>query len=126
MKRKTIALLISLMLLTGACQGMKVTCRKGSDITPSPEKGKITLQWDTKKEESNLAGYRIYYGPSPGKYKNCIDIGNGNPAAAGVITYTVFNLVRGERYYMAVQAYPLSGRPFQSSELSKEITGVAK
>ncbi len=126
MKRKTIPLFISLLFLIGACQGMKVTCRKASDVSPSPEKGKITLQWDTKKEESSLAGYKIYYGTSPGKYKNCIDIGKGNPSATGAITYTLFNLVRGESYYVAVQAYPLSGRPFQGSELSKEITGVAK
>ncbi len=126
MKGKAMALLISLIFLVCACQGTKVKCRKESDITPSPDKGKIILQWDTSKEQSNLAGYRVYYGPSSGKYENCVDIGKGNPSAAGVMTYTLFNLVRGDRYYLAVEAYQLSGKPFQGSELSKEIMGVAK
>jgi Concanavalin A-like lectin/glucanases superfamily/Fibronectin type III domain len=75
----------------------------------------VTLSWNPNSE-SNLAGYRIYYGTSPGIHPTSVDAGNQT-------TFTVSGLGPGT-YYFVVLAYNTSGlqSPF-SNEVSATITG---
>ena len=47
----------------------------------------VTLAWD-KNSESNIAGYRIYYGTGSRSYNWFIDVGNAT-------TYTITGLADG-------------------------------
>ncbi len=76
------------------------------------------LSWSANTE-TNLNGYRVYYGNAPGTYIQSaaqgINVGN-------VTTYVVNALAGGKRYYFAVTAYDASGNesPF-SNEVFKDI-----
>ena len=70
--------------------------------------GSATLSWNANTE-SDLAGYRIYYGTSArtgtcptGGYPNNINVGN-------VAAYTFSNLTDGSTYYFSITAYDTSG-----------------
>ena len=56
----------------------------------------ITLGWNANTE-TNLAGYKLHYGPASRTYTNSIAVGN-------VTTYTVTNLANGVPFYFAVTA----------------------
>jgi len=60
----------------------------------------VTLAWD-RNTESNIAGYRIYYGTGSRAYNWFIDVGN-------VLTHTVSGLTDGSTYYFAAKAYNTS------------------
>lgn len=60
----------------------------------------VTLAWDSNTE-SDLAGYRIYYGNASRNYTMFIDVGKVN-------TYTVTGLTDGNIYYFAATAYSTS------------------
>jgi len=77
--------------------------------------GKIKLTWDADKEP-DIAGYKVYYGTTPGKYGPGIDVGN-------VTKYTLEGLVKKQTYYVAIKAYT---RPGKESPFSQEVSGVAK
>jgi len=70
----------------------------------------VTLIWDPNNE-SDLAGYRIYYGIASRSYDNVIDVGNTE-------TCTVTSLIPGVTYYFAATAYNTSEL---ESEYSNEI-----
>lgn len=57
----------------------------------------VTLAWDANTE-TDLAGYRIHYGDTPGSYSQTLDVGN-------ITTATVSDLSPGGTYYFAVTAY---------------------
>jgi len=67
--------------------------------------GSATLSWEapTTNEDgsplTDLAGYRIYWGQSPGSYSNDVIVMN-----PGLTTYGVDNLTRTTTYYFAVKA----------------------
>ncbi|MEN8263516.1 MAG: choice-of-anchor D domain-containing protein [Nitrospirota bacterium] len=69
--------------------------------------GDVTVSWDppTTNEDTtpltDLSGYILYYGTTPGDYFDNIDVGN-------VTTYQVNNLTDGLTYYFAVTAYNTS------------------
>ena len=83
--------------------------------------GSATLSWNANTE-SDLAGYRIYYGMSArtgtcptGGYPNNINVGN-------VAAYTFSNLTDGSTYYFSITAYDTSGNESCfSSQVSKLI-----
>ena len=83
--------------------------------------GSATLSWNANTE-SDLAGYRIYYGTSArtgacptGGYPNNINVGN-------VAAYTFSNLTDGSTYYFSITAYDTSGNESCfSSQVSKLI-----
>lgn len=81
--------------------------------SPSPISGSasVTLAWN-RNVETNIAGYKLYYGNAPRTYDQIIDV-------ADSITRTVSNLGRGITYYFAVKAYNNAGieGPF-SNEVS--------
>ncbi len=70
---------------------------------------KIILKW-YPNSESDLAGYRIYYGKLSGGYNNVVDVGNKT-------TYTIEDLVEGKFYYIKGTAYDTSGNESEYSEV---------
>lgn len=56
----------------------------------------VTLAWNPNSE-SDLAGYKIYYGNSSRNYGSNVDVGN-------LTSYTIQNLAEGQTYYLAVTA----------------------
>ncbi len=76
----------------------------------------VTLLWDANTE-TNIAGYRVYYGSASRAYVAPISVGNQT-------TYTVKNLGPGT-YYFAVTAFDTTGAESDfSNEVSKTITGT--
>jgi len=71
----------------------------------------ITLAWD-RNLESNIAGYKVYYGPESGAYSNIIDVGS-------YTSCTISGLEEGKTYFIVATAYDTSGN---ESAYSGEIT----
>lgn len=72
------------------------------------------MAWDANTE-SDLAGYRIYYGiVSPEEHS--VDIGN-------MTTYTLTGLTKGQKYYIAATAYDTSNN---EGPKCAPISGTAK
>jgi len=89
--------------------------------SPAALSGTATLAWDAPTTNADgtpltdLAGYMVYYGNSPGNYSQNMNVDN-------VTTYTVNNLTDGLTYYFAVTAYDTSGNESgYSNELSKTL-----
>jgi hypothetical protein len=83
--------------------------------------GTIKLAWDAPTTNidgtplTDLAGYKIYYGPTSGSYTNTLDVGN-------VTTSAVNNLTDGLTYYFTVSAYNSAGVESSfSNEVSKTL-----
>lgn len=85
--------------------------------------GSATLSWNANTE-SDLAGYKIYYGSSPrtgdcppGGYPQNIDV------VGKEISYNISNLSIGKTYYFSITSYDVSGNESCfSPEMSKLIT----
>ncbi len=73
----------------------------------------VTLQW-AANQESDLAGYRIYYGTTKGNYGSPLDVGK-------TTAYEFANLESNKTYYFSVTAYDLLGN---ESPPSLEVTFV--
>jgi fibronectin type 3 domain-containing protein len=73
-----------------------------------------TLTWDPNSE-SDLAGYKVYYGNSSENYDTNIDVGNQT-------SYTISGLVDGNAYYFAATAYDTSSN---ESGYSEEVVYTA-
>jgi Fibronectin type III domain len=71
----------------------------------------ITLAWDASVPATNVAGYTIYYGVSPGSYTDQVEVGL---TTTGVVS----NLVAGTTYYFVVTAYSPAGL---ESDYSSEV-----
>ena len=74
--------------------------------------GCLQVGWDSNTE-SDLAGYRIYYGIATRQYDHVLDVGN-------VTQFTIRNLDSSRYYYLALTAYDLSGN---ESDFSAEVSG---
>lgn len=71
----------------------------------------LYLRW-TRNREINLAGYKIYFGTTPGQYTESLDVGN-------VDRFLMKDLKDGTTYYIALKAYNLAGiESVASSEVS--------
>ncbi len=95
----------------GAYNGIRITVSDGTDsavlgpFSISVEAvglGSVTLNWapPTQNEDgtvlTDLAGYRIYWGTTPGQYPNSVTIDN-----PGVTTYVIDNLGPGTYQFVA-------------------------
>jgi purple acid phosphatase-like protein len=78
--------------------------------------GTASLAWDPVPD-TDLAGYKIFYGTSSGVYPNVVDVGK-------VTTYTFTNLTDCTLYYFAVKAYDTSQN--LSTAYSNEISGYPR
>jgi chitinase len=68
----------------------------------------VTLAWD-RNTETDIAGYRLYYGTASRVYTTRIDAGNTDQ-------YTVTGLAAGVTYYFAATAYDVDGNESAFSE----------
>jgi hypothetical protein len=75
----------------------------------------VRLAWDSNSE-TDLAGYKIYYGTASGSYGTSVNIGR-------VTNYAITGLAAGQRYYVSLKAYDSSGN---ESGFSNEVVGVAR
>ena len=86
---------------------------------PTASSGAVTLNWTPPTENTdgtpltNLAGYDIHYGTSPGDYSQSVSVSN-----PGLATYVVDNLGPGT-YYFSIGAVNSSGA---ESPLSPEVS----
>jgi type IV pilus assembly protein PilY1 len=74
----------------------------------------IKLAWDANTE-SDLTGYKVYYGTSSKSYAGSTDAGN-------VTAFTLTGLTQGQTYYIAVKA---CNKLNSESGYSNEVNGVA-
>ncbi len=72
--------------------------------------------WDAADNDSNVAGYKVYYGTTSRAYGSPIDVGN-------VTTCPLKGLTKGRTYFIAVTAYSPSN---EESDFSDEVSGTAK
>ncbi len=83
-------------------------------FTTKAYSAQVTLAWDANTE-SDLAGYKIYYGNSSGNYGSNVDVANQT-------SYTISNLVDGNTYFIAATAYDINGNESSySNEVSYEV-----
>ncbi|MBN2538874.1 MAG: fibronectin type III domain-containing protein [Deltaproteobacteria bacterium] len=71
----------------------------------------VTLEWDANYE-SNINGYKIYYGPESEYYSHSIDVGN-------CTSFTISGLEEEQTYFFAATAYTFSG---YESDYSNEVS----
>jgi len=88
--------------------------------------GTATIRWNANTE-SDLAGYKVYYGTSPRTGtdpKSCTLCGYSTVVNVGNVTSYIFNnLTDGLTYYFSVSSYDTSGNEsaFSNPEVSKLI-----
>jgi len=88
-----------------------ILCASGQQLCA----GDVTLQWDPNTE-TDLAGYKVYYGTGSRSYSAPINIGLQS-------TYTITGLAAGT-YYFAVTALNRDGLESAfSNEVSTTVTG---
>jgi hypothetical protein len=75
--------------------------------------GSISISWNPVAD-TDLAGYRVYYGTSPNSYSQNVDVGN-------VTSKTLTGLTDCTTWYVAVKAYDTTGN--LSTTYSNEISG---
>ncbi len=78
--------------------------------------GTASLAWDPVVD-ADLAGYRVYYGTSPGVYTQSVDVGN-------VTQTTMTGLTDCTMYYFGVKAYDTAAN--ESTSYSNEISGWSR
>jgi len=71
----------------------------------------VTFAWDASPSPE-VAGYRLYSGPTSGTYTNSVDVGTP-------LEYTATNVVREITMYYAVTAYSTNGL---ESDFSNEVS----
>ena len=74
----------------------------------------VLVSWDANRE-SDLAGYKVYYGAESGRYDNDVFVGN-------VTSHQLTGLEAGRRYFIAVTALDDSGN---ESSFSGEVNVIA-
>jgi len=78
--------------------------------------GTASLAWDANTD-ADLAGYRVYYGTSPGNYTQSVDVGN-------VTSTTINSLTDCTLYYFGVKAYDTTNN--ESTSFSNEVNGWSR
>lgn len=117
---------VSSVPLQNGANSLVVTARDAAGNTATaqvtvtytgPTQNNAVVSWDSNSE-SDLAGYRVYYGFSPGSYFQA----RGDGVQVSATFYTVTGLTSGQRYYFAVTAVDISGNESGfSNEVFKDI-----
>jgi hypothetical protein len=68
----------------------------------------IKISWD-KNSESDVAGYKVYYGTASHNYQSSLDAGN-------FTSIEIDDLTPGKNYYISIAAYDYSGNESASSQ----------
>lgn len=123
-----LAAVAALILLLGGCAPIRDT----STAAPPPDEqavatqeGVIELEWEPPQDrldgvplrQSEIAGYRIYVGETPGQHTRTIEI--KNPVQT---SYMLRGLQPGKEYYVAISTVDRQG---QESPKSNEIEMAA-
>ena len=96
----------------------------GGGSSSSENGGIIKIGW-YPNTESDLAGYRAYYGTSSaGAFSNSIDVGMAT-REGDLVVYTITNLIKEERYCIALTAYNTSNYESGLSNLWDDVCGNA-
>ena len=77
--------------------------------------GQVTLGWD-KSTESDVVGYKVYYGTASGNYTQNVTIASPN-----IISCTILNLLNGQKYYFAATTYKSN---LVQSDYSAEVSCI--
>jgi hypothetical protein len=64
---------------------------------------------------TSLAGYKVYYGSTPGIFAS-VDVGYTS-------SYQVAGLTKGQTYYFAVTAYDSNGNESDKSTIVSKVVG---
>jgi hypothetical protein len=80
-------------------------------LVPAAHAGQVTVAWDPNPEPE-VAGYKIYYGTSPGSYTASLDAGSAT-------SILISGLQDGATYFFSAVAYDASNN---ESGFSNEIT----
>ncbi len=116
-------LFISFLFIFAGCSGGGGGGTSGGS-SPPVTNGIIKISW-TPNSESDLAGYRVYYGTrSDDEFITLIDVGMATQAGDRVV-YTLTDLNKGEEYCIALTAYNTSDYESDLSNLWGDICGNA-
>ena len=90
-------------------------------LTATPRNGYIEVSWNPI-QQTDLAGYIVYYGTSSGVYRAADSDAGESPIDVGTETsVNLSGLQNGTLYYIAVAAYDTAGNRHRSS-LSREVS----
>ena len=87
-------------------------------LLPIAHSAQISLAWDPNSE-ADLAGYKVYYGVTPGGPYN--SPGSPRIIVGNTSTYVLTGLTSGQTYYVVATAYDTSNN---ESGYSNEVSGV--
>ena len=117
-------LLIFSLLVFAGCGGGGSGGGSGGGGSSPGNGGIINLGW-YPNTESDLAGYRVYYGTSSeGTFSNSIDVGMAT-REGDLVVYTITNLINDERYCIALTAYNTSNYESGFSNPWEDVCGNA-
>ncbi len=90
-------------------------------LTATPRNGRIEVSWNPI-QQTDLAGYIVYYGTSSGVYRAADSDAGASPIDVGTETsINLSGLQNGTLYYIAVAAYDTAGNRHRST-LSREVS----
>src|SRR4051812_17951504 len=99
-----------------SCCGV-ILCAALMILPSAAQAAPLTLMWDPSTA-SNIAGYRVMYGTTPGSHPTVVDVGNQT-------SFPLTNLTPAVRYYFVVVAYNASGATSApSQEVSWQSIGI--
>ncbi len=94
-----------------------------ASTTPPPTTGNATLNWQPPTERTdgtsltNLNGYRIYYGTTPGNYSSSVNLTN-----PGLTSYVIENLAAGTWYFVMTAIDGTGLESARTNPVSKTIS----
>ncbi|MFA5855200.1 MAG: fibronectin type III domain-containing protein [Candidatus Gracilibacteria bacterium] len=102
---------LTLKVVNGDEPVVSVTAGLGqvSGLTTVGDAGKVILSWETPAGTSQIAFYRVYYGPSTDSLYATSETFDS------ATTWTIYDLAAGETYYFAVSAVDLAGNEGEKS-----------
>jgi len=89
---------------------------------PAPTTSSATLSWDAPTQNTDgtpltdLAGFRIYYGPSPSHLTDTVVLSN-----VGALVYVIEGLPVGATYYFAITALARDGSESARSPVVSKV-----